>query len=143
MRLWRSPRRWPRGATNPVQIRWKSHVSFPFFEGRWPSLIRWNRSCLHVRSQGCTYTPAGLPVRSQGCTLRQTPNQDTPLNLSPPSRVLCFILYILQETARLSVCARQVRLKTQPNHWTKQMANTRLRCGSLHGPDTFWARGLS
>jgi len=30
-------------ATNPVQIRWKSHVSFPLSEGRWPSLIRRNR----------------------------------------------------------------------------------------------------
>jgi len=29
VRFWRSPRRWPRGATNPVQIRWKSHVFFP------------------------------------------------------------------------------------------------------------------
>ena len=43
VRLWRSPRRWPRGATNPVQIRWKSHVFFPLSLGRWPSLIRWNR----------------------------------------------------------------------------------------------------
>ena len=68
-----------------------------------------NPSSLPVRSQGCTYNPTGLPVRSQGCTLRQTPNQNPPLNLSPPSRVLCFMLYILQETARLSVCARQVR----------------------------------
>jgi len=25
VRLWCSLRRWPRGATNPVQIRWKSH----------------------------------------------------------------------------------------------------------------------
>ena len=40
VRFWRSPRRWPRGATNPVQIRWKSHVSFPLSEGRWLSLIR-------------------------------------------------------------------------------------------------------
>jgi len=39
VRLWRSPRRWPRGATNPVQIRWKSHVSFPLSWGRWLSLI--------------------------------------------------------------------------------------------------------
>jgi len=43
VRLWRSPRRWPRGATNPVQIRWKSHVSSPLSWGRWPSLIRRNR----------------------------------------------------------------------------------------------------
>ena len=43
VRLWRSPRRWPRGATNPVQIRWKSHVLFPLFWGRWPSLIRVER----------------------------------------------------------------------------------------------------
>jgi len=51
VRLWRSPRRWPRGATNPVQIRWKSHVSFPLSWGRWPSLIRRNRyneSKVHV-----------------------------------------------------------------------------------------------
>ena len=67
-----------------------------------------NPSGLPERSQGCTYNPTGLPVRSQGCTLRQTPSQDVPLNLSPPSRVLCFILYILQETAPLSVCNRQV-----------------------------------
>jgi len=40
VRFWRSPRRWPRGATNPVQIRWKSHVSFPLSWERWPSLIR-------------------------------------------------------------------------------------------------------
>ena len=33
VRLWRSPRRWPRGATNPVQIRWKSYVSFPLSWG--------------------------------------------------------------------------------------------------------------
>ena len=43
VRLWRSPRRWPCGAPNPVQIRWKSHVSFPHSWGRWPSLIRRNR----------------------------------------------------------------------------------------------------
>jgi len=42
--FWRSPRRWPGEATNPVQIRWKSHVSFPLSWGRWPSLIRRNRS---------------------------------------------------------------------------------------------------
>jgi len=41
--LWRSPRRWSRGATNPVQIRWKFQVSFPLSEGRWPSLIKRNR----------------------------------------------------------------------------------------------------
>jgi len=40
VRLRRSPRRWPRGATNPVQIRWKSHVSFSLSWGRWTSLIR-------------------------------------------------------------------------------------------------------
>ena len=28
VRLWRSPRRWSRGTTNPVQICWKSHVFF-------------------------------------------------------------------------------------------------------------------
>jgi len=67
---------------------------------------QYNPSGLPVRSQGCTYNPTGLPVRSQGCTLRQTPNRNSPLNLSPPSWVLCFMLYILQETARLSVCAR-------------------------------------
>ena len=51
VRLWRSPRRWPRGATNPVQIRWKSHVSFPLSWGRWLSLIRrnWLREKREVR----------------------------------------------------------------------------------------------
>ena len=43
MRLWRSPRCWPPGATNPVQIRWKSHVSFHVSWGRWPSLTSRNR----------------------------------------------------------------------------------------------------
>jgi len=42
--LWRSPRRWSRGATNPVQIRWKSHVSVALPWGKWPYLIRRNRS---------------------------------------------------------------------------------------------------
>ena len=41
--LWRSPRRWSCGATNPVQIRWKSRVSFPLSEERWLSLIIQNR----------------------------------------------------------------------------------------------------
>ena len=27
-----------------VQIRWNSHVSIPLSWGRWPSVIRWNRS---------------------------------------------------------------------------------------------------
>jgi len=49
------------------------------------------------------------PCAFTGYTLRQPPNQNSPLNLSPPSWLLCFMLYILQETARLSVCARQVR----------------------------------
>jgi len=40
----------------------------------------------------------------QGCTLTQTPNQDAPDNLSPPSRVL----YVLQEIAQLSVCDHQM-----------------------------------
>jgi len=39
-----SPRCWPRGATNTVQIHWKSHVSFPVSWGRWPSLIRRKRN---------------------------------------------------------------------------------------------------
>ena len=60
------------------------------------------------RSQGCTYNPTGLPVYSQGCTHKHTSNQDARLNLSPPSWIV-LILYILQETVRLSVCARQVR----------------------------------
>ena len=38
VRLWCSPRRWPCVATNPVQIRWKSHVSFPHSWGRRASL---------------------------------------------------------------------------------------------------------
>jgi len=53
VRLWRSPRRWCGGATNPVQIRWKSHVLFLLSEGRWPSLIRRNR-CMRWKSV-CTW----------------------------------------------------------------------------------------
>jgi len=37
-------RRWPRRATNPVQICWKSYVSFLLSWERWPSLIRQNCS---------------------------------------------------------------------------------------------------
>jgi len=49
------------------------------------------------------------PVHSQGCTFK--PQSRCPLlNPSSPFRVLClFILYILQETTQLSVCARQVQ----------------------------------
>ena len=43
------------------------------------------------------------------------PQLNSPLNLSPPSRLLCFMLYILQETAQLSVCARQVRVSILRN----------------------------
>jgi len=58
VRLWRSHRRWPRGVTNPVQIRWKSHVSFPLSWGRWPSLIRRNRSFIHPVSEQPLYLSA-------------------------------------------------------------------------------------
>ena len=46
--LWRSPRRWPHWVMKPMQIRWKSHVSFPVSWGRWPSLIRRNRHYIHM-----------------------------------------------------------------------------------------------
>ena len=45
---------------------------------------------------------------SQECTLRQTPIKMPPSTFPPSSQVLCFHT-IYQETARLSVCARQVR----------------------------------
>jgi len=60
VRLWRSPRRWPRGATNPAQICWKSHVAFPLSEGRWPSLIRQNRS--HAISCVTSVAPSACRV---------------------------------------------------------------------------------
>jgi len=68
VRLWRSPRRWPREATNPVQIRWKSHVSFPLSEVRWPSLIRRNRSthmmwCNTLQHTWCDATHCNIPHR--------------------------------------------------------------------------------
>jgi len=65
-----------------------------------------------VRSQECTYNFTGLLVCSQGCNRTQTPNQDTPHNLSPPPGFHVFILHILQETTRPSVCASQVRGST-------------------------------
>jgi len=46
---------------------------------------------------------------SQGCTLTQTHNQDAPLNLSPPSRVLCFYtIYLTRDnTAQRVWCGVQ------------------------------------
>jgi len=65
-----------------------------------------NPTGLPVRSQGCTYNPTGLPVRSQGCTRTQTPNQDAPLNLSPPSRVLClYTTYLTRDSTAQCVCS--------------------------------------
>jgi len=61
---------------------------------------------LPVRSQGCTYNPAGLPVRSQGCALRQTPNQDAPLNLSPPiPGSMFYTIYITRDSTAQRVCS--------------------------------------
>ena len=53
VRLWSSPRRWPRGATNILQIRWKCAHFLLSIQGRWPSLIRQIRygslvSCIHL-----------------------------------------------------------------------------------------------
>jgi len=83
---------------------------------------QYNPSVLPVRSQGCTYNPTGLPVRQQGFTLRQTPNQNPPLNLSPIFRVLCFMSYILQETARLfpgSACFSSLASDRNLPSWVK------------------------
>jgi len=61
---------------------------------------------LLVCSQGCTYNPTGLPVRSQGCTCTQTPNQDAPLNLCPPSQVLCFYTtHLTRDSTTQHVCS--------------------------------------
>ena len=67
-----------------------------------------NPTGLPVRSQGCTYNPSGLSVRSQGCTRTQTPNNDAPHNLSPPSRVLCFYttyMYLTRDSTAQHVCS--------------------------------------
>ena len=45
MRLWSSPTRRPRGATNLVQIELNSARFLPSFQGRWPCLIRRNCCC--------------------------------------------------------------------------------------------------
>jgi len=37
VRLWSSPTRWPRGATNHVQIRWRCAHFLPSIQVRWPS----------------------------------------------------------------------------------------------------------
>jgi len=72
VRLWRSPRRWPCEATNPVQIRWISHVSFPLFCGRWLSLIRRNRlylcTCVCVRMRVCVFV---IVVYEYVCCVRR------------------------------------------------------------------------
>jgi len=45
-------------------------------------------------------------VRSQGSTLTQPPHQDFPLNLSTPSRVLCFYTtYLTRDSTALRVCS--------------------------------------
>ena len=86
-----------------------------------PSLTPLGTLCVHRPCQGYTHNPTGLPVRSQGCSCNpteismpsqgctQTPIKMPPSTFLPHSRLYVFILYILQETARLSVCARQVR----------------------------------
>jgi len=73
-----------------------------------PGLQRqYNLTSLPVRSKGCTYNLTVLPVRSQGCTLTQTPNQDAPLDLSPPSRVLRFYtIYLTRDSMAKSACSR-------------------------------------
>ena len=75
VRLWRSPRRWPGGATNPVQIRWKYHVSFPLSWGRWLSFIRRNRSFhplfpLPSLTSLLWSDPVGAELRSEAMSLR-------------------------------------------------------------------------
>ena len=109
MRLWRSPRRWPCGATNSVQIRRKSHVSFPHSWGRWPSLIRRNRwlmklrialpplkGCIRRRAahRACHYT--GLPTAPANRNLLQS----CPSRLhSPPD---CLLRSTWNQTIRYS-----------------------------------------
>jgi len=62
---------------------------------------------LSLRSQGLTW----LPVRSQRYTLAQNPDQDAPINLIPPSQVLCFFLpYILPQTARQRIWNIEYRI---------------------------------
>jgi len=39
-----------------VQIRWRSHVSFPLSKGRWPSLIRQIRSAFGVMREAAIET---------------------------------------------------------------------------------------
>jgi len=97
VRLWRSPRRWPGGVTNPVQIRWKSHVSFPLSWGRRPSLIRQN--CYNEETGNMTQKVFSVWVcvfvcvclRARGRHVTTTPGepfwwQSTPW-LSPKPRV--------------------------------------------------------
>jgi len=66
----------------------------------------YNPTGLHVHSQGCICNPTGISMPSQGCTLRQTLNQDAPLNLSPPSRVLWFdTIYHTRDSTAQRVCS--------------------------------------
>jgi len=61
--------------------------------------------CLHRD----TLTPHRAPCTFTGMHPQKNPQSKFLLNLSTPPQVLCFMLHILQETARLSVCARHVR----------------------------------
>ena len=55
---------------------------------------------------GCTCNPTGISMPSQGCTLRQIPNQDAPLKLSPQSWILCFYtIYLTRDSTAQRVCS--------------------------------------
>ena len=55
----------------------------------------------------CLSSPFPAPMHSQGCTFNPQSRCPPPALLPHPGFYVLFILYILQETARLSVCARQ------------------------------------
>jgi len=68
--LWCSPRRWPRGATNQVQIHWICSHFLPPFQGRWPLLIRRNRSLSHTNTHIKTYSLSQRHSTSPVCRSR-------------------------------------------------------------------------
>jgi len=59
VRLWCSPRRWPRGATNPVKIHWNYLFFLPLFQGRWPSF---DKTDSLANDSEKLFSSLGLPI---------------------------------------------------------------------------------
>jgi len=133
VRLWRSPRCWPPGATNPVQIRWKSESCFlPCFLGKMTvfdkteslvmmpcaalSLLPSRRSCRTRRScLNCMLIErmARRSCRRDGATRRDTLSL-LPSRRSCPTRRSTLNHVLMQSMAKRSCSTRRSCLNHVP-----------------------------